>query len=111
VRGERLGRTPGSAGDPEPRRCPSRSGTCLTAAAQGGLRGPEPRGFDAPRVPPERIAAVARELVDRGRQADALAVARQLLASAERRRRRDPAAAADRAALAVALLAEARRRT
>ena len=69
------------------------------------------RKFDAPRLPPERIAAIARELVDSGQQADALAVARKLLLSAERQRPRDPATAADRAALAIALLTEIQRRT
>lgn len=70
----------------------------------------EPREFDAPRLPPARIAAIAKELIDNGRRADGRAVARRLLVSAERQRLRDPAAAADRAALAMALLAEIRRR-
>jgi hypothetical protein len=68
------------------------------------------RKTEAPRLPPERIAAMARDLVDGGRDTDVLAVARKLLASAERRRRTHPAVAADRAALAMALLAELRRR-
>lgn len=71
----------------------------------------EPRVFDAPRLPLARIAAIAKELIDNGRQVDAQAVARRLLVSAERQLSRDRSAAADRAALAMALLAEVRRRT
>lgn len=85
--------------------------TFLTMASTGSPGGePELREFDAPRLPSARFAAIARELIDNGQRVDARAVALKLLVSAERQHLRDPVAAANRTALAMALLAELRRR-